>query len=128
MGKQLRVMKSRHPTMKGKLTRSFGIDETDDLVVELHEDGHVAFRKEPIHRKLKRGEQIPELRLNVAEICEELAGPPAQANDVDAILQKVADRIPVASFEDESPAKVAYKMKVWLINAVKTVIEEQKSK
>lgn len=113
----------RHTPIKGKLTRSFGPDENDDMVVELDESGHVTFRREPIGRRLKRNEKLPELTLNVEEVLTDLAGPPAKESDLVEILQGVADRIPIAKFEGKD---VAYEAKVWLIKTMEQVIKDQK--
>ena len=108
--------------MKGKLVRSFGFDDTEDQVVELS-DGHVIFRREPGDRKLKRGEKLPELRVNVAEACADLGGAPAKERDVADILWAVASRVPIAAFEGKSPDKIAYGMKVWLMKELKRELQ-----
>ena len=120
-------MKSRHTPMSGKLTRHFFTEENEDLVVELNAEGYVVFRREPNDRKLKRGEQLPEFRVNVIEACSNLSAPAAEESDVAAILEKIAAKVPIASFEDETPAKAAYKMKVWLLDELKKTISDNRT-
>ena len=85
------------------------------MVVEITPDGEVVIREEPTHRRLKRGEKLPEVRINAREAftsgsrVEEIA----QAETwIDALIREA----PVAKFEGDSPAKVAYSMKVWLLD------------
>lgn len=114
-------MKSRHTPMTGRLTRSFGIDGTDDLVVELTAEGQVVFRKEPADRKLKRGEQLPERRLCVREVMRDLAGRPAKEMEAEAIIVELMARAPIAKFEEDTPKNVAYAMKVWLLRELRRI-------
>lgn len=112
-------MKSRHTTMRGKLTRSFGIADGEDYVVELNEDGYITFRREPADRKLRRREEVPSVRLHVSEVCADLTIP---KGDVESILEQIARRVPIADFSEEtSPHKIPYKVKVWLMNALKEI-------
>ncbi len=114
-------MKSRHTPMTGRLTRSFGIDGTDDLVVELTAEGQVVFRKEPADRKLKRGEQLPERRMDVREVMRDLAGRPAKEMEAEAIIVELMVRAPIAKFEEDTPKNVAYAMKVWLLRELRRI-------
>ena len=118
-------MKSRHTRIKGRLCRSFGYDGDDDLVVELCDSGRVVFRREPATRKLRRGEKLPEVSLDVGEMFADMnATPPV--DDAAALLEEVVRRVPIARFEDDNPRNVAYSMKVWLMKTLKTIIDEQK--
>lgn len=118
-------MKTRHTPMRGKLARSFGIEGTEDMVVELREEGVVAFRREPADRKLKRGEQLPELALDVKETCQNLGS----RDDRDAmdLVEAVAARIPIAKFSETKPENVAYEVKCWLMQEMKNEIENNRS-
>lgn len=121
-------MKSRHTPMKGKLSRSFGFDDTEDLVVELNAEGFVAFRREPNDRKLKRGEQLPEVRLDVRDMCSDLSvpKPAAQEDEMVAILERVAGQLTVRKFEEEPPKNLAHTMKFQLLDMLKQAIADQK--
>jgi hypothetical protein len=114
---------SRHTPAKGSLTRSFGNEDGEELVVELDAAGFVVFRREPLFRRLKRGEKLPELRLKVADIMEDLSKPQADIGDTEDVLEKLLKKLPIAKFEGDSPEKIAYSMKVWMMKALKEHIE-----
>lgn len=116
---------SRHTEMKGRLTRSFGSDGEDDQVVELDESGHVMFRKEPLGRRLRRGEVLPEVRLSVAEVLAGIGKKAPAAQSAEDILTRIADRIPIAKFEEDQPRNVAYAMKVWLMREFRRVTGQE---
>ena len=120
-------MKSRHTPMSGRLTRSFGIDGTDDLVVELNADGQIIFRKEPADRKLRRGEQIPEKRMDIRETMKDLSGKPAKEMEVTAILEALLAKVPIAVFEGDTPKNLAYSMKCWLLKELKQIVNPDTS-
>jgi hypothetical protein len=113
--------------MSGRLTRSFGIDGTDDLVVELNADGQVIFRKEPADRKLRRGEQIPEKRMDIRETMKDLSGKPAKEMEVTAILEALLAKVPIAVFEGDTPKNLAYSMKCWLLKELKQIVNPDTS-
>jgi hypothetical protein len=118
-------MSRRHTPIRGKLTRSFGVVDDEDLVVELREEGQVVFRREPADRKLRRGEQLPELVLNVEETCQNLGS--RDSRDAIDLVEAVAARIPIAKFEEVRPERVAYEMKCWLIKEMEKEIESERS-
>lgn len=107
--------------MSGRLTRSFGIEGTEDLVVELDAAGQVVFRKEPADRKLKRSEKLPELRLDVGEVMKDLSGRSGKEMEVEEILEAILARVPIAKFEEDTPRNIAYAMKVWLMRELKRI-------
>lgn len=119
-------MNSRHTPMSGRLTRSFGSDGNNDLVVELNADGQVIFRKEPADRKIKRGEQLPERRLDVREVMQDLTGKPPKELEVTTIIEALIAKAPIAKFEGDTPKNVAYSMKVWLLKELKQIINPEK--
>jgi hypothetical protein len=118
-------MKSRHTPASGRLTRSFGIDGTDDLVVELDASGYVVFRKEPADRKLKRGEKLPERRVDVREVMKDLAGRPAKEMEAEEIIEKILAKFPIAKFEEDSPKNIVYAMKVWMLRELKRITTKE---
>jgi hypothetical protein len=118
-------MKSRHTTMSGRLTRSFWIEGTEDFVVELVDDGQIIFRKEPADRKIKRGEQLPERRLDIREVMRDLDARPKGEIEATAIIERLLEKAPIAKFEEEPPRSVAYAMKVWLIKELKRIVTKE---
>jgi hypothetical protein len=110
--------------MKGSLTRSFGNEEGEELVVGLSDDGTVAFRRESVGRRLKRGEKHPELKLNVAEVMDNLSTPQVTAGEVEGILDQLIKKLPVAKFDGDTPAKMAYNLKVWMLQSLKDYTEK----
>lgn len=119
-------MNSRHTTMTGRLVRSFGFDGNEDLVVELVDDGQVIFRKEPTDRKIRRGEQLPERRLNVREVMKDLLARPAQEMAAAEIIEAIIAKLPIAKFEEDEPKNIAYAMKVWLLNELKKTVTPER--
>jgi hypothetical protein len=115
---------SRHTPAKGTLTRSFGNEEGEELVVELDAKGFVVFRREPLFRRRKRGEKHPELKLNVAEVMDNLSTPQVTAGEVESILDQLLKKLPVAKFEGDTPAKMAYNLKVWMLQSLKEYTEK----
>jgi hypothetical protein len=120
-------MKSRHTPVSGSLTRSFGIEGFNDLVVELKSDGQVIFRKEPVDRKIKRGEQLPERRLNVREVMGDLGNRPTKELEVTSIIEALMAKAPIAQFEGDTPRNVSYSMKVWLLKELKQIINPEET-
>lgn len=117
-------MKSRHTPMTGRIVRSFGLAGTDDLVVELTEDS-VVFRKEPVDRRLNRGEKLPERRINVRDGMRDLSGKPPAEVKVEAILEELLARLPIAKLEGDTPKNVAYSLKVWMLRELKRTITKE---
>jgi hypothetical protein len=115
-------MKSRHTPIAGSLSRSFGIDEINarDLVVEFRDNGTVAIREEPVDRKLKRGEKLPEVEINVRETWE--AGKnkathsvaKAAPKELESAIDRVIAKLPIADLSGD-PEKVGYRAKAWLM-------------
>lgn len=118
---------SRHTPAKGTLTRSFGNEEGEELVVELDAKGFVVFRREPLFRRLKRGEKLPELRLKVTDVMENLSKPQADIGDTEDVLEELLKKLPIAKFEGDNPEKIAYHMKVWMLKTLKEHIESRKA-
>lgn len=116
--------------MSGSLTRSFGLQGSEDLVVELRESGEIAVRKEPVDRRLKRGEQLPEVCLNVQEVWdrqEQLDGGDVQ-DLVNQVLDRLVRKIPIASFEGIPQERVDYRVKVWLQANAAQIIQDLREK
>lgn len=117
-------MKSRHTTLIGSLARSFGIDEetSTDLVAEFRDDGTIAIREEPADRKLKRGEKLPEVVINVRETWD--AGKKKATNAaaapmaIESAIDRVMARLPIADLSG-SPEKVGYQAKAWLMRELR---------
>jgi len=116
-------MKSRHTTLSGKISRSFGIDEESakDLVVELNEEKGIVIRKEPTDRKLKRGEVLPAVTIDPEEAFNNAGNPAYEVGD---IIQALTRKMPVAKFLEGKPEHVDYRAKVWLMDELKQLIEE----
>lgn len=117
-------MKSRHTPIAGKLSRSFGINEDDalDLVAEFRDDGTIAIREEPVDRKLKRGEKLPEVVINVRDTWtagkKKASTAAAAPKEIETVIDKVLARLPVADLTG-TPEKVGYQAKVWLMRELK---------
>lgn len=116
-------MKSRHTPIAGRLSRSFGIDEVNalDLVAELRDDGTISIREEPVDRKLKRGEQLPEVIIDVRETWE--AGKKntvskAAPKEIESVIDRVLARLPIADLTG-TPEQVGYRAKAWLMKELK---------
>ena len=119
-------MKGRHTPIKGSLTRSFGADGSEDLVVELRESGHVVFRREPMDRRIKRGEQLPEKVVDVESTMQTLSAPDTQESSVAEILEEILRRAPIAKIEGDRADKIAYNWKVWLLEELRRIINKHK--
>ena len=115
--------KSRHTVIAGRLSRSFGITDGDDLVAEFRDDGTISIREEPTERKLRRGEKLPEVVLNVREVWETRKNAQS-AEDAKSLIEKVCAKLPIADLSG-TPERVGYQAKVWLLNALKHEMEKQ---
>lgn len=119
-------MSSRHTPIKGVLTRSFGEEESRDLVVSMHEEGYVSVRYEPTDRKLKRGEKLEESRISIEDLWELRSAPvvtDVKVGEVELILNRILGRLPVADFgTEELGNKVHYHAKAWLWQQLKQEI------
>ena len=113
--------------MLGSLTRSFGVDGTDDWVVELNADGRITFRKEPVDRKLRRGEKLPECTLNVRDVINNISTRPAKEIEVSDILENLLAQLPISKFEEDTPKNVVYNMKVWLMRELRRVTSREQN-
>jgi hypothetical protein len=120
-------MSSRHTPIKGVLTRSFGEEESRDLVVSMHEEGYVSARYEPTDRKLKRGEKLEEARISIEDLWELRDQPTvteAKVGEVESVLNRILTRLPVADFgSEELGKKVHYQAKAWLWQQLKQEID-----
>lgn len=116
---------SRHTEMRGRLSRSFGSDGEEDQVVELDESGYVVFRREPLNRRLRRGEELPEVRLSVREVLSGVGKKAPATQSAEDILERILAKIPIAKFEGDTPRNLAYAMKVWLLREVKRVVDKE---
>jgi hypothetical protein len=99
------------------LSRSFGIVDGDDLVVEMGDDGTVRIREEPVHRKLKRGEVLPEVVLDVREIWDRRADT-EPAGAVESLVDRLMAAVPIADLSG-TPEQVGYKAKAFLMGVLK---------
>lgn len=117
-------MKSRHTTISGSLARSFGIDEetATDMVAEFRDNGTIAIREEPVNRKLKRGEKLPEIVINIRETWEagkkKASNAAAAPKEIESAIDRVLARLPIADLSG-TPEKVGYQAKVWLMRELK---------
>jgi len=107
---------SRHTRIAGKLSRSFGIVDDEDLVVEMRDDGTIAIREEPVNRRLKRNEQLDELVIDVRAAWEARKSQP-KVGDIERRIDKVLAKLPVMALSG-APDKVGYQAKVWLMDAM----------
>ena len=113
-------MKSRHTTIAGSLSRSFGIDEINavDLVAEMRDDGTISIREEPVDRKLKRGEKLPEVIIDVRETWEggkkKASNAAAAPKEIESAIDRILAKLPIADLSGD-PDKVGYRAKVWLM-------------
>lgn len=111
------AQKSRHTAASGRLTRSFGVKDDQDLVAEICDNGTLRIREEPTNRRLKRGEVLPEVVLVIRDIWEARKAE-APVGDVERQIDKVLARLPIADLSS-TPEQVGYKAKVWLMHALK---------
>ena len=117
-------MKSRHTTLTGSLARSFGIDEVNatDLVAEFRDDGTIAIREEPVDRKLKRGEKLPEIVIDVRDTWEagkkKAQTAAAAPKEIESVIDRILAKLPIADLSG-TPEKVGYHAKVWLMRELK---------
>ncbi len=114
--------RSRHTAASGRLTRSLGIDGDYDLVAEICEDGTLRIREEPVHRKLKRGEALPEVVLVARDIWA-ARKTDAPVGDTESRIDKVLARLPIADLSGP-PEQVGYKAKVWLLRELRREFEK----
>lgn len=125
-------MKSRHTTLIGSLARSFGIDEkaATDLVVEFRDNGTIAIREEPVDRKLKRGEKLPEVVISVRETWDagkkKASNAAATPKAIESAIDRVIAKLPIADFSG-APDKVGYQVKVWLMNELQKEFNPQQN-
>lgn len=103
---------SRHARITGKLSRSFGVEDDQDLVVELRGDDTIAIREEPVNRRLRRGEKLDELVLNPRELWDARKAKP-KLEDIEARIDKVLARMPLMQLGAND--RLAYQAKVWLM-------------
>ncbi len=116
---------SRHTSISGKLSRSFGQDpETqEDWVVELR-PGDVEFRREPTHRRIGRNEELPRLVLKVEDVMQSLHKKQDVApQDHESLVDKLIKRLHVADLGIDEDPKLAYRIKVALLAELKKLSE-----
>jgi len=121
-------LKSRHASIAGKLTRSYGIDtETgDDLVVELR-PGVIELRREPLGRRLRRNEVLPSNEIDVREAMDKLeADAQPDVGQYEKVLAKLHTRICVTDFGQVCPKEIAYKVKSLVASALAEIIQDSK--
>lgn len=126
-------MKSRHTPIAGSLSRSFGIDEINalDLVVELRDNGTIAIREEPVDRKLKRGEKLHEIEINVRDTWDvgkkkaTHAVAKAAPKEIESAIDRVIAKLPIADLSS-TPARVGYQAKAWLMKELQREFHPEK--
>ena len=106
---------SRHTLLKGSISRSLGVDGNEDTVVEIRDDRTVVIRKEPTDRRLGRGEKLPEVVIDVDDAWEKGNA----ASNAEAKVDQLLSALHTADFSGQTPEKIEYKMRVWLINKLK---------
>ena len=109
---------SRYTNIGNGITRSLGEDEETDFVVEIRRDGMIVVREEPL-RRLRRGEKLPEVVIDPWEAWRNRTA--AQVMEPETWVDALIRDLPVAKFEGENPSKVAYAMKVWLLEELKAM-------
>lgn len=107
---------SRHTAIGNGIIRSIGEDEDADFVVGIRADGMIFVREEP-QRRLRRGEKLPEVVIDPWEVWRS-RGASAPA-DTESWVNALVAKVPIAKFEGSDPRKVAYAMKVWLLEELK---------
>ena len=119
------MSRSRHTPAKGLLTRSLGVEDDTDLVVGIDQDGTVMIRQEPTDRRLKRGEALPELRIDVRQAWEgrDAKGPVESEDTVRGILTALFHSLPVAA-DDEADVKNLTKLKGWMWQRLRLLLTD----
>lgn len=112
--------------MKGRLTRSYGVEDDEDLVVELADDGSLRIRAEPVTRRLRRGEVLPEVVVDVRKTWDERKKDDASPHQIERIIDRVIARLPIADLSG-TPEKVGYQAKVWLLNELRRETKQEQS-
>ncbi len=115
-------MASRHTVLpKGaQITRSLGEDGENDFVAELRGDGRLRLRVEPVGRKLQRNEVLLGMELDLHEVWRNRKTEPEQVNWLDKLIAA----IPIADFSGP-PDKVGYQVKVFILNHLKQLKNEE---
>lgn len=106
---------SRHTDIGNGIARSLGITGNKDLVVELRPPDRIVIRQEPVGRRLKRGEKLPEVEFSAQELWELKGNAPNPHELVDSLIA----RLPVVKFEETDPKKVPYEVKTTLLRLLK---------
>ena len=97
------------------LTRSFGEEDGQDLVVELRDNGTIAIREEPTTRRLQRGEKLPEVVIDVRQAWNDRDKGKPVVEAAEGLIDKLLRKLPIADF----PERIGYQFKVWALNALK---------
>lgn len=111
--------KSRHTQLSSTVTRSVGIEDGSDLVVELRPGGKLRLFLEPVARRLRRNESLPDVEFDLREMWEARADAASRVDWVTGLIKK----LPVADFSGP-PEKVGYKVQVWLLAELKKMHEQ----
>lgn len=115
-------MSSRHTKASGLLTRSLGITDNLDLVVGIHQEGHIIIREEPTDRKLRRGEKLQELKIDVRQAWEgrDDIAPSRKEDVVREVLEALFHVLPTAPSENTD----SYKLKCWMWDRLKLLLTD----
>lgn len=112
------MSKSRHtPIGQTTLRRSYGITGNEDLVVSLHPDNRITIHKEPTDRKLRRGEELPEIAIDIEEAWANRVDD-TPVSDLESRIDRVVRKLPIADLSGP-PEKVGYIAKSWLMRELK---------
>jgi hypothetical protein len=103
--------------MSGRLTRSFGIVDGMDLVVEMSADGVIVIREEPVDRRIGRGETLPEVRVTARDVWDNRSSD-TPATEAETWVDHLLTTLPVANLSGP-PERVGYLAKVWIMNELK---------
>jgi hypothetical protein len=115
--------KSRHTPMGTTLKRSYGITDDQDLVVSMCSDRTVRVHAEPTTRKLRRGEQLEEVVIDIDEAWRNRAqGSPLL--DFEHKVARVLRRLPIADLSGPAE-KVGYLAKIWLMRELAAEFEKK---
>ena len=119
------VSNSRHTPAKGLLTRSLGVEDNQDLVVGLDENGTLLIRVEPTDRRLKRGEVLPELRIDARQAWsgKDTKTPTETEDTVREILTALFHTLPTAQM-NENDQKSWTKLQGWIWGRLRTLLTD----
>lgn len=122
------MSKSRHTSIgQTTLRRSYGITNDEDLVVSLCPDNRVTIHKEPVDRKLRRGEKLPEVTIDIEEAWANRKDDQVDnstLSELESRIDRVIRKLPIADLSG-SPEKVGYIAKSWLMRELEAEFRQK---